>query len=109
MYPLVSFMMSNTRVLSSPEWSLTVQVFVYLQVLDVLTTLLGFRLGLSEASPFIQFLLRMGPVAGLLGSKAVALSLGGVCIWRDRLRVIRWINYWYAALVIWNLALIATR
>jgi len=45
----------------------------------------------------------------LLASKVVALSLGGFCIWRDRLRVILWINYWYAALVIWNLALIVSR
>jgi hypothetical protein len=51
----------------------------------------------------------MGPMAGLLTSKAVALSLGGFCIWRERLRVILWINYWYAALVAWNLALIVFR
>jgi hypothetical protein len=51
----------------------------------------------------------MGPLAGLLASKAVALSLGGFCIWRERLRVILWINYWYTALVIWNLALIVSR
>jgi hypothetical protein len=51
----------------------------------------------------------MGPMAGLLTSKALALSLGGLCIWRERLRVIRLINYRYAALVIWNLALIVSR
>ena len=30
---------------------LVIQVFVYLQVLDYLTTLVGFKLGASEASP----------------------------------------------------------
>ena len=39
------------------DWSLSLQVFFYLQVLDVLTTWLGFRIGLSEASPFIRMLM----------------------------------------------------
>ena len=30
------------------------QVFVYLQLLDLLTTLVGFRMGAAEASPFIR-------------------------------------------------------
>jgi hypothetical protein len=29
------------------------QMFLYLQVLDFFTTLIGFKLGLAEASPFI--------------------------------------------------------
>jgi len=45
----------------------------------------------------------------VLASKAVALALGAVCVWRGRYQVIHLINYWYAALVIWNLALITTR
>ena len=81
-------------------------MFLYLQVLDVLTTWLGFRLGFSELSPFIQFLMRLGPAAGLLGSKVVALLLGAFCVWRGRFKVIYLINYWYAALVIWNLGMI---
>jgi hypothetical protein len=91
------------------DWSFSLYAFLYLQVLDVLTTWLGFRMGLGEASPFIQFLMHMGPVAGVLGSKVVALMLGAYCVWRRRFRVIQLINYWYAALVIWNLALIITR
>ena len=101
--------MSNPRAIASQSWSLRIQLFLCLQALDVFTTWLGFRLGLHEGSPFIHVLMRMGPMAGLLASKAVALSLGGLCIWRERLRVILWINYWYAALVIWNLALIVSR
>ena len=101
--------MSNPRSIASQFWSLSLQLFLCLQVLDIVTTWVGFRLGLHEASPFIQVLMRMGPMAGLLASKAVALSLGGLCIWCQRLRVILWINCWYAALVIWNLALIVSR
>ena len=86
-----------------------VHLFLYLQVLDAVTTWIGFRVGLSEASPFIQFLMQVGPLAGLLGSKLLACALGGFCVWRGRFHVIQWINYWYAALVIWNLALILSR
>jgi len=89
--------------------SLNVQIFLYLQMLDVLTTWLGFRLGLGEASPFIRFLIGFGPMAGLLASKLVALGLGGFCVWSGRYQVIRLVNYWYAALVVWNLTLILSR
>jgi len=94
---------------ASRDWSFTLHVFLYLQVLDVATTWLGFRMGLAEASPFIQFLMHWGLLAGLLESKAVALLLGAFCVWRRRYHVIHLINYWYAALVIWNLTLIVTR
>jgi len=89
--------------------SLNLQIFCYLQVLDVLTTWLGFRIGLSEASPFIRMLMDLGPMAAVLGSKVVALGLGAVCVWSGRLHVIRLINYWYAGLVVWNLVLILSR
>jgi hypothetical protein len=89
--------------------SLSLQIFLYLQLLDVLTTWVGFRLGLSEASPFIQWLIRFGPLAGLLASKMVAVGLGAFCVWRRRFHIISIINYWYAALVIWNFALILSR
>ena len=91
------------------DWSLSLQVFLGLQVLDVLTTLIGFRVGLVEASPFIQFLMRLGPVPGLIGSKLVAVLLGALCVWRGRPQIIYSINFWYAGLVVWNLILIMTR
>ena len=82
------------------------QVFFYLQVLDALTTLLGFRAGLMEASPFVRLLVNLGPSAGLLADKMFAVLLAVICVWSGRSRMIRWINYWYAALVIWNILLI---
>jgi hypothetical protein len=91
------------------DWSLSLQIFLYLQLLDALTTCLGLRIGLAEASPFIQFLMRVGPVLGLVGSKVIAVLLGGYCVWRRRFKVISVINYWYAGLVIWNFALILSR
>jgi hypothetical protein len=85
---------------------LSIQLFIYLQLLDFLTTLLGFRLGASEASPFIRALTHFGPAIGVALSKAIALGLGAYCIWRKKAYVIGWINYWYAGLVVWNLCVI---
>jgi hypothetical protein len=99
----------NRANVADTDWSLSLQIFLYLQLLDALTTALGFRLGLSEASPFIQFLMRVGPISGLLASKVIAVLLGAFCVWRKRPRIISLINYWYAALVIWNFALILSR
>jgi len=82
------------------------QIFVYLQLLDLLTTLVGFKFGASEASPFIRLLMAWGPATGVLVSKMSALALGGVCVWMNKHRLIRWISYWYAALVVWNLCII---
>jgi hypothetical protein len=79
------------------------QIFIYLQLLDLLTTLVGFKLGAGEASPFIRMLMHAGPVAGVLGSKLVALALGGWCVYVKKQNLIRWVSYWYAALVVWNL------
>lgn len=79
------------------------QVFIYLQLLDLLTTLVGFRLGAAEASPFIRLLMHAGPTTGVIVSKLVALALGGVCVHARKLNLIRWVSYWYAVLVVWNL------
>ncbi len=82
------------------------EVFVYLQLLDLMTTLIGLKLGLSEASPFIRMLMSIGPEFGVILSKVVGLGLGAICIALKRPRVIRLINYWYAGLIVWNLALL---
>jgi hypothetical protein len=80
-----------------------VQVFIYLQLLDVLTTLVGFKLGAAEASPFIRVLMHLGPTAGVVASKVLALGIGGICIYTKKHYLIRWITYWYGGLVVWNL------
>ena len=81
-------------------------LLVYLQVLDLLTTLVGFRVGAAEGSPFIRTLMHVGPTFGVVASKLIALALGGFCVYTNRRRPIRWINYWSASLVVWNLIII---
>jgi hypothetical protein len=83
-------------------------VFVYLQLLDLLTTLIGFRLGAAEASPFIRLLMHVGPAMGVAASKVIALALGGLCVYYKKPLVIRWINHWYVGLVVWNLMVLLT-
>ena len=78
-------------------------IFVYLQLLDLLTTLVGFRMGAAEASPFIRVLMHAGPMMGVVVSKVLALGIGAVCVAVNKAHLIRWISYWYGALVIWNL------
>lgn len=78
-------------------------LFIYLQLLDLLTTLIGFRLGASEASPFIRVLMHAGPVVGVLGSKILALGLGALCLYWKKRRLIVFATYWYSGLVVWNL------
>jgi len=33
----------------------------------------------------------------------MAIGLAGLCVALNRTHLVRWINYWYAALIIWNL------
>jgi len=87
----------------SQFYSSRLVLFLYLQVLDVLTTLVGFSLGASEGSPFISRLIRWGPLTGILASKLFAVFILGACLWLRKLYLLRWINLWYGALTVWNL------
>jgi hypothetical protein len=80
-----------------------IQVFFYLQALDFLTTLIGLKLGISEASPFIRVLLHYGPSVAVTASKIAALILAAACIKLNRPYLLRYVNYWFAAIVVWNL------
>jgi hypothetical protein len=86
-----------------------IHIFVYLQLLDFLTTLVGFRFGASEVSPFIAKLIHATtPALGVAASKVVGLGIGGLCVAVNRVRLVGWINYWYAGLIVWNLCVILT-
>ncbi len=86
---------------------LVIQIFLYLQILDFITTMLGFRVGAAEASPFIAKLIHASsPMAGVAFSKLVAIAIAGFCLMTQRQKLVGWINYWYAGLVVWNLVVI---
>ncbi len=92
---------------SFPVPSLT--VFVALQVLDILTTLIGVHLGAEEASVFIGRLMQVGPLPGLLISKLFAAFLVAAALRFQRPRVVVFLNFWFAVVVTWNLAIILFR
>jgi hypothetical protein len=84
-----------------------IPVFIYLQLLDFLTTMIGFKLGASEASPFIAKLIHASsPAMGVAASKLLGLGIAGLCLIMNRSRLVNWINYWYAGVVLWNLGVI---
>ena len=82
------------------------QVFFLLQLLDLLTTLVGFQMGAGEASPFIRLLMHASPVVGVATSKVLALVLGALCVHMNKLHLIRLATYWFCGLVAWNLLVI---
>ncbi len=79
------------------------QIFIYLQLLDLLTTLVGFKLGAAKASPFIRILMHAGPVAGVLGPSWWPWRWAAGVSTPKKQNLIRWVSYWYAGLVVWNL------
>ena len=89
---------------SFPAPSLT--IFVALQVLDILTTLLGLQMGAQEGSMFLGRLMRAGPVGALLIAKIIAVLLVTIALKFKRPRVVVFLNYWFAAVVSWNLVII---
>jgi hypothetical protein len=50
--------------------------------------------------------MQVDPAVGLAVCKLFALALGGLCLWLNTRHPMRWIDYWYAGLVVWNMALI---
>jgi len=86
--------------------------FVYLQMLDFLTTVAFLAHGIREANPVVRAFLEWGssPISGLLAVKVFAVALGLIC-WRlGRYRLLVCANGAFAFLVVWNLvALIAGR
>ena len=81
-------------------------VFFGLQFLDVLTTMIGLRLGAHEASVFVGRMLMLGPLAGLLVSKCFAIILAAAALAFKRPRVVVFLNYWFAVVIAWNLFMI---
>lgn len=81
-----------------------IAIFVLLQLLDFLTTMAGLRIGANEASPFIAWMMRLTtPFAGLMIAKCIALGWCALCLYRRKPFAIRLANYFFGAVVLWNL------
>ena len=86
-------------------------LFTYLQLLDLLTTVIFILHGVKEANPLVNFALTAAPtpLLGLVLIKAAALALGVFCCLRGRKQLLARMNVFFAVLVSWNLvAMIAS-
>jgi len=84
--------------------------FSYLQVLDILTTLVFLAHGVDEANPMVRAAVALShnPLQALLAIKAAAIAMAVYCRWSGRSRLLAGANAFFAAIVVWNLlALIA--
>jgi hypothetical protein len=86
-----------------------IPVFVALQALDIITTMLGIRLGASEGSAFVARLMSAGVLPGLLLTKLFAVVLICSALAVECPRVLSRANVWFAALITWNFVVIYTK
>jgi hypothetical protein len=83
------------RKVANSHWT-----FIALQGLDLLTTMVAFRMGAYEVNPLVAHLtVAFGRFPGVLISKLIAIAIAlGV---RKRLWII---NIFYAVIILWNSA-----
>jgi hypothetical protein len=94
---------------SPPQPELTTRaivVFAALQTLDVLTTLIGWRLGAQEMNFVVAHFMRLGPAEGLILVKLIGFALVVAVFVRGKARLVRWLNLCFAGIVTWNLVII---
>ena len=82
--------------------------FVYLQVLDALTTIAFMMYGVAELNPLIKWAMRESPSAltGLLLVKILAVGLAFYCIVRARQKLLRKVNIFFALVVAYNVVVL---
>lgn len=90
---------------TQPRLGLALLTYVYLQGLDLLTTVAFLLSGVQEGNPFVRLAMERSPspLAGLLIVKSIAVALGLYCWLSNRCLLLMRANYGYAALVVWNL------
>lgn len=84
-------------------------VFVALQCLDVLTTLIFLSKGVREGNPLVSWTLPYvhAQWVGLISVKLFAMVIGFYCYRNGKFAALRIANIGYSAIVGWNLLTIA--
>lgn len=82
--------------------------FIYLQVLDILTTVTFLMQGIDEGNPVVKWAISAAPhpLGGLVLLKLVAIALAVYCVARSRKRLLANVNIFFACLVAHNLVVI---
>ena len=80
-------------------------LFVYFQLLDLLTTLAFLAHGIVEANPLVRLFVHAAgsPLAGLVAAKLIAFGLALYSWRRVRPKLLLGVNVFYAGVVVWNL------
>jgi hypothetical protein len=82
-----------------------IALFSYLQTLDLLTTMVFLAAGIREANPIVNFALgsATNPLQALLFVKALAFGIALYCWRAGRHSVLVRANWFFAAVVAWNI------
>lgn len=84
-------------------------LFLYLQVLDALTTLVFVKLGVREANPILSFLCSsVGYERGMAAKVLASMLVFVIAYSYGRIGLIKKANGFFAVLVAWNLLVILT-
>jgi len=88
---------------------MALSVFIVLQCLDVLTTLVFLSRGVKEGNPLVSWALSNArtPWAGLVLTKLIVAFIGQYCYRSGRITLLRRANVGYSLVVGWNLLSIA--
>ncbi len=81
----------------------SLSLFIYLQLLDILTTILFLKLGLHEASWLVAALIRWSPMLGVIVAKMGTIFLALIAVRYHKDRLMRLVNWGYGGVVAWNL------
>jgi len=85
--------------------AMTFILFIYLQLLDLLSTIACLKFGGVEGNPFVRLLMRQfdNPLNGLLVAKFLAIFVGYITWEFCSPKILLWINIMFAIVVVWNL------
>lgn len=85
------------------------QVFLALQLLDAVTTLIFLSRGVREGNPVVSGMMPFvhAQWIGLAAAKLLAMLIGFYCYRHGKFAALRMANFGYAGIVAWNLLTIA--
>lgn len=83
----------------------TLTLFIFLQVMDLVTTLFWLAKGGEEANPIVLWLVTFAPslVAGLIRIKVAAVLVGWIMWLFEQKLFLLWSNCVFSLVVTWNL------
>ena len=84
----------------------SLSVFILLQAIDLLTTLVALKLGGAEQNPMLSQIMNLAPTYGLLLSKFLVVGIAALGVWMHKSNGLRVANMAFAGIVVWNFGII---